>query len=359
MVNSSPLLDHLAGVAAYDRFSDEEWSLLFAEGRCAGVLNRLSDSLLACSVASQNMPLRFQEHAQAALLQAEAFERDVQRELVHVSKSLDNLDCPVVLLKGASYVLRQLPAARGRRFSDIDILVPRAYVPAAESALMLAGWISGRLDPYDQRYYRDWSHEIPPMTHLHRGTTIDLHHALVMPTCRIRVDSEKMIGDAAPISGQNFWRCLKNEDALLHAASHLMLNGEFDRGLRDLWDIDLLFRHFSDMEKNFPVNLLERAREVGLERILRQGLYLVQCIFGTKIPHGLLPERKTLLTGIFSRAVSTRHPDTRPTGQMLADTSLMLREIYLRLPKQLLVRHLVHKAMVLLEKHDGKRTAAL
>lgn len=359
MANSSPLLAHLAGDAGYERFTDEDWSLLFAEGRCAGVLNRLSYSLLDSPVASQIMPSRFQEHSRAALLQAEAFERDVQRELVHIAESLRNLGCPVVLLKGASYVLRQLPAARGRRFTDIDFLVPRSCIPSAESALMLGGWIPGKLDPYDQRYYRDWSHEIPPMTHMHRGTTIDLHHALVMPTCRIPIDSEKMIGDAGPVPGEGFWWCLKNEDALLHAAAHLILNSEFERGLRDLWDIELLFRHFSTIEQKFPANLLERAREVGLEPILRQSLYLVKCIFGTAIPDSLLPERKTWLAEVFSRAVTTRHPDTRPTGQRLADALLMLREIYLRLPNHLLARHLMHKASALIEKYDAKRVATI
>lgn len=47
---------------------------------------------------------------------------------------------PVILLKGASYVLLGLPSADGRVFTDIDILVAHTHIAAAEAALMLGGW---------------------------------------------------------------------------------------------------------------------------------------------------------------------------------------------------------------------------
>lgn len=110
------------------------------------------------------------------------------------------------------------------------------------------------------------------MTHLHRGTTIDLHHSLAMPTCRVRVDSARMISDAVPVKPDGFWWRLKDEDIVLHAASHLLLNSEFHRGLRDLWDIDLLYRHFAANATDYPERLLCRAREVGTGVHPRAGL---------------------------------------------------------------------------------------
>jgi hypothetical protein len=41
--------------------------------------------------------------------------------------------------------------------------VPRASLDAAERALVGAVWQMEALDPYDERYYRKWSHELPPM----------------------------------------------------------------------------------------------------------------------------------------------------------------------------------------------------
>ncbi|RXL80730.1 hypothetical protein EO238_31730, partial [Citrobacter sp. AAK_AS5] len=81
----------------------------------------------------------------------------------------------IVVLKGAAYAMARLPVADGRIFGDVDILVPHETLADVESALMLAGWASIHRDPYDQRYYRMWMHEIPPMRHLHRGTVIDVH----------------------------------------------------------------------------------------------------------------------------------------------------------------------------------------
>ena len=49
---------------------------------------------------------------------------------------------------------------------------------AAEAALMLDGWASGHRSAYDQRYYRTWMHELPPMQHIQRGTVLDVHHAI-------------------------------------------------------------------------------------------------------------------------------------------------------------------------------------
>jgi hypothetical protein len=34
---------------------------------------------------------------------------------------------------------------------------------------MLAGWAATHHDAYDQRYYRQWMHELPPMQPYARG----------------------------------------------------------------------------------------------------------------------------------------------------------------------------------------------
>lgn len=340
MAKSSPLMSLLAG-GGYETFDPEAWSLLFSEARRAGLLARLAASLRLDEVG---LPERLQKQVTASLIEAAAFQRDVLRELEHVQQALQGLGVPVLLLKGAAYVRLNLPAARGRIFSDIDIVVAKESLAQAEASLMLGGWLTGKLDPYDQRYYREWSHEVPPMTHRRRGTTIDLHHALVMPTCRIRVDSGKMIREAVPVDGSAFWWRLQDEDMVLHAASHLMFNSEFERGLRDIWDIDLLFRDFASRSASFPERLFERAHEVGLGEVIREALRLARALLGTPVPENLLPGDAKMATRLVARAVYSRHRQTRPAGQWLADMLLVSREMYLRLPNHLLLTHLAHKA---------------
>lgn len=350
----SPLLEYLGNSADLGRFSEEEWSLMFSEARQTGLLGRLSQSFDPISATEMHFPDRLHKHLLAASIQSATFQLDVRRELAHIKRALSGLNAPVLLLKGASYVLLNLPAASGRIFSDIDLLVPKQHLASAEALLMLGGWLTGKLDDYDQRYYREWSHEIPPMTHMRRGTAIDLHHSLVMPTCRLRVDSEKMIKDAFPADENGFWWRLKDEDVVLHAASHLMLNSEFERGLRDLWDIDLLFRYFSSKAESFPNRLLNRAVEVGLGEILQQALYLAQRFFGTPLPDRLNPGRKNLFISLVACSSLPRHPDTRPPWQAISDILLMYREMYLRLPNHLLVTHLVHKTTCVFRRSEEK-----
>ena len=74
-----------------------------------------------------------------------------------------------------------------------------------------------------------------------------------------------------------------------------MLNSEFERGLRDLWDIDLLFRQFSERSENFADLLMERAQEIGLVRIAQQALYLASRVFGTPVPERIIGKQDGLL----------------------------------------------------------------
>lgn len=301
------------------------------------------------------MPAPFHAHLLAARRQWQALAGDVIRELGLIAKALDSVGTKVVLLKGASYVAGDLPPAQGRIFSDIDILVEREFLPKAEGDLMLAGWNARHISAYDHRYYREWSHEIPPMVHLRRGTVIDLHHSLVMPTCRIRVDVKPMIDDVVPISGEGNWFRLKDEDLVLHAASHLLLNSEFDRGLRDLWDIDILMRHFGVSKPDFGEAVLQRAEHVGLGRVVRQAFTLCARLFGTPLPQRALSERGPVMKLLYA-AIDTRHPDTRSSWQSLADQLLLYRELNLRLPPTLLARHLWHKATTAFHSEPEKKT---
>ncbi|KAB2926764.1 MAG: nucleotidyltransferase family protein [Dechloromonas sp.] len=345
MAERSPLLRFLLDPNAVRTFDPASCSQLLAEARRAGLLVRLACRCQALGLLSE-LPARIGNQLEAALIQGKAFRQDVQRELSHIAIALARVETPVLLLKGASYVALDLPAAEGRIFSDIDLLVAAPQIANVESELMLGGWVMGQIEAYDERYYREWSHEIPPLIHLKRGTTIDLHHSLVMPTCRIPVDSSAMLASARPIGDGSPWWRLQDEDLLLHSVAHLLLNGEFDHGLRDLWDLDLLLRHFSASDSNFWERLVQRAAVLGLQGMLAQALWLVWHFFATPVPERYLLRDQGPLLVLLKQSVKPRHPDTRPTLQALADLILLIREVYLRLPGHLLLVHLIHKLWV-------------
>ncbi|HPZ83074.1 MAG TPA: galactitol-1-phosphate 5-dehydrogenase, partial [Thermogutta sp.] len=52
---------------------------------------------------------------------------------------------------------------------------------------------------FDQLYYRRWMHELPPLIHAERDRMIDVHHAILPLTHRIRPDMAAMLADARPL----------------------------------------------------------------------------------------------------------------------------------------------------------------
>lgn len=353
MRKKSPLLLVLSGKERPEHLNVEAWSLLLSEARCVGVFSRLCIILDADKTSRAHIPSALRHHFESAEIEAAAFRRDVTRELAFLREALERVGEPVLLLKGAAYVAAGVQAAVGRTFNDIDLLVRRPSIAAVESSLLLAGWHTGNRDPYDERYYREWSHEIPPMTHMRRGTTVDLHHALVMPTCRIRVDTDAMLDRAIAIENSEFWWRLSEEDMILHAVAHLTLNSEFERGLRDLWDVDLLFREFSTNIPLFEERLLERASQVGLLPLLLVGLFLAKQFFSTPVSANTVFGASWLLRSLIANSANTRHRETKPVTQNVSDLLLMYRELYLRLPAKLLMKHVVHKAVKMFEPNPA------
>src|SRR4029077_2269222 len=113
-----------------------------------------------------------------------------------------------------------------------------------EAALMLHGWFSTHDNAYDQKYYRQWMHELPPLQHNVRMSVLDVHHAILPPTSRLKPDSAKLLSAAQPIARMPGLRVLAPTDMVLHSATHLFHNEDLTHGLRDLADLDSLVRLF-------------------------------------------------------------------------------------------------------------------
>lgn len=278
----------------------------------------------------------------------------VRWEVARIQAALAALDTPLILLKGAAYTMAALPPARGRLFSDIDILLPRDAIPEAEAALMLAGWMSHHHDDYDQRYYRIWMHEIPPLQHVQRGSVIDVHHAILPLTAAARPDPDLLRGAAVALPGHPGVQVLAPADMVLHSATHLFYDGEFDKGLRDLLDLHRLLCQFG-AEAGFWDALAPRALALGLGRPLFYALRYTARLLGTPVPPAVVDALASaapgaallaLMDALFLRALLPLHASCAGPLTGLAHGLLYIRGNWLRMPPLLLARHLFHKAFI-------------
>ena len=277
----------------------------------------------------------------------------VRHEVSQIQAALAPLGLPLVLLKGAAYTMAGLPPGPGRLYSDIDILVPRARLPEVESQLLLNGWIAGQHDAYDQRYYRQWMHEIPPMLHVRRKSAIDVHHAILPLTAAQHPDSAKLLAASIPVAGDPLLRVLAPADMVLHSAVHLF-HDEFGHGLRDLIDLHRLLSAFGADPGFWPL-LHARAGEMELGRSLFYALRYAARLLGTAVPdqamaaarvYGPGPALLALMDQLFLRALLPLHASCDDLFTGPARFALYLRANWLRMPPFLLARHLFHKAFL-------------
>ncbi|MDZ7595695.1 MAG: nucleotidyltransferase family protein [Thiobacillus sp.] len=339
--------------AAVARFSMGEWDMLVRQARAAGLLARLAHRFRQHGLAAA-IPEAARWHFDAAETLAGKQRTAVHWELQQLRAALADLDSPLIVLKGAAYVAASLPAAAGRMFNDIDILVPRERLPQAESALMLAGWHAGGLSEYDKRYYRRWMHEIPPLQHVQRATVIDVHHAILPDTARYHPDPAKLRSRAVAVEGLSGIHVLAAEDRILHSATHLFHDGELPHGLRDLTDLDLLLRDAA-VDPDFWPRLTARADELQLGRSLFYALRYLRHYLDTPIPtsataalDAAAPNRATLalMDSIFTRVLAPDHASCADAFTPTARLAAFVRAHWLRMPAHLLVPHLFHKAFV-------------
>jgi hypothetical protein len=328
-----------------------QWDLLVRQARSAGLLARIAQ-LVEAGGWRAHVPLAALAHLEAARVLAAAHHEEMRREVEHIMRPLAPLVVPVVLLKGAAYLLGGLPAALGRTFSDVDILVPRQRLDEVETALLLSGWASTHNSPYDQRYYRQWMHELPPLQHIRRQTVLDVHHAILPDTARHRPDSVRLLAAARALPGMPAVHVLAPADMVLHCIAHLFHNEDMRRGLRDLSDLDRLLRHFS-ATVGFWDELLVRGGELDLERPLHYGLRCAHTILDTPIPapvlraaHRAAPGHtlQALMDGLWRRALASPHASASDALTPAANFMLYVRAHWLRMPPGPLLRHLAIKA---------------
>jgi hypothetical protein len=357
------LVQALREPATMARLDVPGWERLLRQARHADLLARVD---VLARRAGVQAPPGAAEHLENMRVLAAAQQAEVRREAQFLAEALAPIGVPVTLLKGAAYLMAGRAAAAGRLFSDVDILVPKARIGEVEAALMMHGWATTHHSAYDQRYYRQWMHELPPMQHLHRHTVVDVHHAILPETARLHPDSGLLLAAAQPLPDDPRLQVLAPADMLLHSATHLTHNEELSHGLRDLSDIALLIDEFAADPAFWP-QLTQRSRQLGLQRPLYHALRHAAEILGAAVPAAVTRELAhaappapvaALMDALWSRALRPLHASARDAMTPTALFMLYVRAHWLRMPPLLLARHLTVKAFKLHEEWPPRREAA-
>ena len=357
----SVLVDCLRQTDRIDELGERQWDAMLRQARKSFLMAQLARLVEARGLTGMT-PSIARNQLDAGTIICRKIERDIRRELDHLRDALRGFGGRMVLLKGAAYLLAGLPAAQGRMFGDIDILVRRADLPTIEALLNQAGWSTEGTDPYDEDYYRRWTHELPPMEHIERGSIIDVHHAIVQERDLKAMPRDEMIDAATPVD--DLFHILQPTDMVLHACVHLFNDGEFDKGLRDLVDIVSLVRHFERACPDFRAVLMIRAAELSFETQLYFGMRYGALLLGLEHPAGYLEairpssHNDAVHDALFLRALEPDHPTSADRWSHAARKLLYYRGHYLRMPLRHLLPHLIRKALMPEPLHPAMQTQA-
>jgi hypothetical protein len=314
---------------------DCDWSGLISAARAEQLIGSLAHRFEGVET-----PARVAELCEAARRDSAQVRTQALWEAEMARRALADSGVPMVLLKGTAFHAAGLEASVGRSVGDLDILVPRASLETVEAALLGAGWERMKpADGYDDHYYRQWMHELPPLIHRTRDRMIDVHHTILPLTARPSPDAEALIADSVELA--NGLRVLSPPDMIVHAAAHLFADGDLAGGLRNLWDVDRLLRQFA-VDPAFWDRLGERARRHQLKRPVALALRLAKQLFATPIDRRLAG-RPRLSDRLFEGRLLARNgwgQQIRPALRF----AFYVRSHWLRMPPLMLARHLWVKA---------------
>lgn len=346
-----PLIGLLQSPERLTALAPGEWHPVLTLARRSGLIGTLA-ARSAERQLLETLPEAARDALVGGLRLGDHHDGMLRWEAGRVRRALADCGEPAVLLKGAAYATLGLPSSRGRLTGDIDILVRRAALPRVEASLLAHGWEPTEEDDYNQRYYRRYMHELPPLRHRERGTVVDVHHTISPPTSRIKIDGETL-WPRTRATGLGGLLVLGPADMVLHAMIHLFHEGSIERGLRDLVDIDGLLRHFAS-ESGFWDELVARADAAGAGRVVFYALRYAALFLATPLPEPVLTAARRwsppaavvrLMDAAVVRALMSYRGDAGPATR-LANRLLYVRSHWRRMPPHQLGLHLLRKLLM-------------
>lgn len=334
----------------FNSLSKSEWRDLILVARANSLLPRVASILLSDADNDFHIPPTAHAHLVASIRHETLFHNQVINEVklvnAKISRALNN---KLIVLKGAGYVIADSKAAKGRIFSDIDLLVLKDDIPKVERALHLFGFVSDTDSEYDQKYYREWAHEIPPLRHFQRGTVLDVHHNII-PVVSGRAPNIEFFFEST-IETEYGVEVLRPAAMFLHSAIHLFFSEEFTNGFRDLSDLSLLLDEIvGDVDE--VDYLFELAENTGFENELFLAFRYLARVFNKHVPANVIqnfkyPQPKGIRLAIddfiFGKVLAANHRLVDVKFRRIAEWLAFVRGHLLKMPFNILVKHTAAK----------------
>lgn len=299
--------------------------------------------LIKSDAGFSRLPEFVQRHCNSAITLSERHAKQVHFELGQLRDTLNATTDTWLVLKGAAYTASGYSVAMGRVYNDIDILVDKPHLAIVERQLIMSGWMPQAIDDYDDAYYRQWTHEIPPLQHGYRGTVMDLHHNLVPP-----------VSGRAPDMSLLFEHIVRTDAGIpvlalpgmaLHSSIHLFFNDDFAASFRDLTDLYLMF---DDMTSDQWQTAYTLATQTGFATELALAIYSTSEIFQISLTaqqsHFVSAHTNPRQARWLCHAMYSKHPFVVTPSQWVYTTYAWLRGHVLKMPAKTLLYHLSMKA---------------
>ena len=275
---------------------------------------------------------------------AQTHQVNIQLKKLH--RLFSSAEINFVMLKGAAYVAAGTPNSAGRLMSDIDICVQQRDLAKVEDVLKTASWQVKTLDDHDEKYYREWSHELPPYKHPFDGVSLDIHHTIFPPVANKTIAITDLFKSAQNSNAGP--KCPSSEWLVFHSAVHLLANEDVENGLRDLIDIYLLIT-----SEEVGINLSQLRALFERSQFKTEFFLLIQLLndyFDYNCPDTVVSKEERL--GVFyyirlwslRRAIYPDSPFIKGSGYRLARILNYVIGYSQKMPLLLLFRHLTFKS---------------
>jgi hypothetical protein len=338
-------------------FTAKQWQQLVLILRHQQLLASYSSVFKQADIFQQ-LPTQTQRHFLNADALAENHKKQVLFEAFELQRELAGKQQYLIFLKGAGYTLSGAQVGDTRVYNDIDILADKESIDVIEKRLCLLGWLSEELTEHDEKYYRKWAHEIPPLRHGKRGTIVDVHHNIVPIISGRQVDADKFAKNS--VTTKEGFQILSFAAMTLHSLIHLFFNEEVKKGYRDLIDIHTLIT--TNNNKEFWLSLMTLANETEFELELFLACRYAKKILRTEIPdfaqdkiNQFCPWNIAFLDFIYEKALKPNHPVCRPKFFAVAEFTVLIRGHFQKMPLHILIYHLLCKGSIsLIQSIFGK-----